>query len=141
MTTLEPDLGPGPSWSSSAEAAMPPTRTPDSSEPEHDEVVAHEHDHSHRDISGGWLRAGTFGAMDGLVTNVALIAGFAGSSVNNDTVVLAGLAGLVAGAFSMATGEYTSVQSQNEALEAEVDVERLELHRHPNAERRELAEM
>lgn len=100
----------------------------------------HDHDHSHRDVSGGWLRAGTFGAMDGLVTNVSLIAGFAGSSAANKTVVLAGLAGLVAGAFSMATGEYTSVQSQNEALEAEVDVERLELHRHPHAELRELAD-
>lgn len=108
--------------------------------PDHAESSAHEHEHAHRDVSGGWLRAGTFGAMDGLVTNVALIAGFAGSSVSDDTVVLAGLAGLVAGAFSMATGEYTSVQSQNEALRAEVDVERLELHRHPNAERQELAE-
>jgi VIT1/CCC1 family predicted Fe2+/Mn2+ transporter len=103
---------------------------------EHD----HGHDHSHRDVNGGWLRAGTFGAMDGLVTNVALIAGFAGSSVNSKTLVLAGMAGLVAGAFSMATGEYTSVASQNEALEAEVNVERLELNRHPKAELRELTE-
>jgi VIT1/CCC1 family predicted Fe2+/Mn2+ transporter len=104
------------------------------------EVVEHDHDHYHRDVSGGWLRAGTFGAMDGLVSNVALISGFAGGNVAPRTVALAGLAGLVAGAFSMATGEYTSVQSQNEALEAEVDVERLELHRHPHAERRELAD-
>src|SRR4051794_9641489 len=110
-------------------------------EQDHLERDHHDHDHTHRDVSGGWLRAGTFGAMDGLVTNVALIAGFAGSAVNTKTVVLAGMAGLVAGAFSMATGEYTSVQSQNEALEAEVDIERLELHRHPNAERQELAEM
>jgi VIT1/CCC1 family predicted Fe2+/Mn2+ transporter len=104
------------------------------------ERVEHDHDHYHRDVSGGWLRAGTFGAMDGLVSNVALISGFAGGNVSSRTVVLAGLAGLVAGAFSMATGEYTSVQSQNEAMEAEVDVERLELHRHPAAELRELAE-
>ncbi len=110
-------------------------------DPSSAELTAHDHDHSHRDVSGGWLRAGTFGAMDGLVSNVALIAGFAGSAVSTDTVVLAGFAGLVAGAFSMATGEYTSVQSQNEALQAEVDIERLELHRHPNAERKELAEM
>src|ERR1700710_1779768 len=61
------------------------------------ETVEHDHDHVHRDVNGGWLRAGTFGAMDGLVTNVALIAGFAGGSVNNKTVVLAGMAGLVAG--------------------------------------------
>jgi VIT1/CCC1 family predicted Fe2+/Mn2+ transporter len=98
----------------------------------------HDHSHTHRDVSGGWLRAGTFGAMDGLVTNAALISGFAGSAVNTRTVVLAGLSGLVAGAFSMATGEYTSVQSQNEAMEAEVDVERLELDRHPKAELAEL---
>jgi vacuolar iron transporter family protein len=104
------------------------------------EMVEHQHDHSHRDVSGGWLRAGTFGAMDGLVTNVAIIAGFAGSSAESKTVALAGMAGLVAGAFSMATGEYVSVQTQNEALEAEVDVERLELHRHPHAELRELAD-
>src|SRR3954467_616569 len=77
---------------------------------EHGHDHEHSHDHTHRDVSGGWLRAGTFGAMDGLVTNVALIAGFAGSDVGNKTVVLAGMAGLVAGAFSMAAGEYTSVQ-------------------------------
>ncbi|MDQ1649927.1 MAG: vacuolar iron transporter family protein [Frankiaceae bacterium] len=104
------------------------------------ERVEHDHDHTHRDVSGGWLRAGTFGAMDGLVSNSALIAGFAGGAVSSKTVVLAGMAGLVAGAFSMATGEYTSVQSQNEAMEAEVDVERLELHRHPAAELQELAD-
>jgi VIT1/CCC1 family predicted Fe2+/Mn2+ transporter len=97
--------------------------------------------HHHRDLSGGWLRAGTFGAMDGLVTNVSLIAGFAGTSAGHKTVLIAGLAGLVAGAFSMATGEYTSVKSQNEALEAEVDLERLELRRHPRAELVELAHM
>jgi VIT1/CCC1 family predicted Fe2+/Mn2+ transporter len=114
---------------------------PGRSEPGPAELVAHEHDHAHRDVSGGWLRAGTFGAMDGLVTNVGLIAGFAGGSAETETLVLAGLAGLVAGSFSMAAGEYTSVRSQNEAFEAEVDVERLELRRHPNAERKELAEM
>src|SRR3954447_22077935 len=79
------------------------------------EMHEHDHDHTHRDVGGGWLRAGTFGAMDGLVTNVSLIAGFAGSAVNSKTVVLAGMAGLVAGAFSIATGEHTSAQSQNEA--------------------------
>src|SRR3954454_10563465 len=149
MTSLEPGVG-TPVDAPQSEAAMPrhlhapdPHRgsDPGHTDPTHAEFIAHEHDHSHRDVSGGWLRAGTFGAMDGLVTNVALIAGFAGGAADTDTVVLAGLAGLVAGAFSMATGEYTSVQSQNEALEAEVDIERLELHRHPNAERQELAEM
>jgi VIT1/CCC1 family predicted Fe2+/Mn2+ transporter len=112
-----------------------------SNQSEHErEMHEHAHDHTHRDVSGGWLRAGTFGAMDGVVTNLSLIAGFAGSHVASKTIVLAGMAGLVAGAFSMATGEYTSVRSQNEALEAEVDVERLELHRHPHAELSELAD-
>jgi vacuolar iron transporter family protein len=94
--------------------------------------------HQHRDVSGGWLRPTVFGAMDGLVTNVSLIAGVGGSGAANHTVVLTGLAGLVAGAFSMATGEYISVSSQNELVEAEVEVERIELRRHPEAERREL---
>ncbi|MFL6138863.1 MAG: VIT1/CCC1 transporter family protein [Frankiaceae bacterium] len=97
-----------------------------------------EHEHHHRDVSGGWLRPTVFGAMDGLVTNVSLIAGVGGSGAAHHTVVLTGLAGLVAGAFSMATGEYISVSSQNELVEAEVEVERLELRRHPEAERREL---
>src|SRR4051812_46031505 len=126
------------------EALADPGRPQRAASSDLDDHTGHEHDHdhghSHRDVNGGWLRAGTFGAMDGLVTNVSLIAGFAGSSVSQRTVVLAGLGGLVAGAFSMATGEYTSVQSQNEALEAEVDIERLELHRHPKAELAELAE-
>src|SRR3954452_10652394 len=148
MTSLEPGVG-TPVDAPQPEAAMPrhlhapdPHRgsDPGHTDPTSAELIAHEHDHSHRDVSGGWLRAGTFGAMDGLVTNVALIAGFAGGAVSSKTVVLAGMAGLVAGAFSMATGEYTSVQSQNEALEAEVDVERLELNRHPKAELRELAD-
>jgi VIT1/CCC1 family predicted Fe2+/Mn2+ transporter len=98
----------------------------------------YERTHRHRDVSGGWLRPTVFGAMDGLVTNVSLIAGVGGSGAAAHTVVLTGLAGLVAGAFSMATGEYISVSSQNELIEAEVEVERIELRRHPEAERREL---
>ena len=97
-----------------------------------------ERDHGHRDVSGGWLRPTVFGAMDGLVTNVSLVAGVGGGGASNHTIVLTGLAGLVAGAFSMATGEYTSVASQNELVAAEVEVERIELRRHPEAERREL---
>ena len=61
--------------------------------------------HSHRDVTGGWLRPAVFGAMDGLVSNVALISGVAGGQGDPNIVVLAGLAGLVAGAFSMAAGE------------------------------------
>jgi vacuolar iron transporter family protein len=97
------------------------------------------HGHEHRDVSGGWLRPAVFGAMDGLVTNVSLIAGVGGAGVHPQTIVLTGLAGLAAGAFSMATGEYVSVSSQNELVAAEVSKEKYELEHHPEAERRELA--
>jgi VIT1/CCC1 family predicted Fe2+/Mn2+ transporter len=96
--------------------------------------------HHHRDVSGGWLRPTVFGAMDGLVTNVSLIAGVGGGGLDRQRIILTGLAGLVAGAFSMATGEYTSVQSQNELVRAEVELERRELRRNPEREKRELAE-
>jgi VIT1/CCC1 family predicted Fe2+/Mn2+ transporter len=94
----------------------------------------------HRDVSGGWLRPTVFGAMDGLVTNVSLIAGVGGGGARPHTIALTGLAGLVAGAFSMATGEWTSVTSQNELVGAEVAMERRELHRAPEAEAEELAQ-
>jgi VIT1/CCC1 family predicted Fe2+/Mn2+ transporter len=97
--------------------------------------------HEHRDVSGGWLRPAVFGAMDGLVTNVSLIAGVGGGGVAPHFIVLTGLAGLAAGAFSMATGEYVSVSSQNELVAAEVRKERYELEAHPEAERKELATM
>jgi VIT1/CCC1 family predicted Fe2+/Mn2+ transporter len=97
--------------------------------------------HDHRDVSGGWLRPTVFGMMDGLVSNFALIAGVAGAHASATDVSLAGLAGLVGGAFSMATGEYVSVQSQNEAAYAELAVEAHELRHNADAELRELAEM
>lgn len=103
--------------------------------------VGAEAHHGHRDVSGGWLRPGVFGVMDGLVSNLALISGVAGAHVAAHTVALTGMAGLIAGAFSMGTGEYTSVRSQNEATLAEVDIERRELHRAPAAELVELAEV
>jgi len=78
----------------------------------------------HRDISGGWLRPAVFGAMDGVVTNASLIAGIGGGGGGHGAIVLTGIAGLIAGAFSMATGEYISVKSQNELTQAEVDLER-----------------
>jgi VIT1/CCC1 family predicted Fe2+/Mn2+ transporter len=97
--------------------------------------------HSHRDVTGGWLRPAVFGAMDGLVSNFALIAGMDGGTESGSKfVVLAGLAGLAAGAFSMAAGEYTSVASQRELARAEIEVERREIIEHPAAEERELAE-
>jgi len=97
------------------------------------------HGHHHRDVSGGWLRPAVFGAMDGLVTNVSLISGVGGAGVSSHTIVVTGLAGLAAGAFSMATGEYVSVSSQNELVEAEVTKERYELEHNPESEARELA--
>ncbi len=92
-------------------------------------------------MSGGWLRPVVFGAMDGLVTNVSLIAGVGGASAAQHIVVLTGLAGLAAGAFSMAAGEFVSVSSQNELVGAEINKERSELENNPVAEQKELAAM
>jgi vacuolar iron transporter family protein len=101
----------------------------------------HDHGHHHRDVSGGWLRPAVFGAMDGLVTNVSLIAGVGGGGGSAHTIILTGLAGLAAGACSMAAGEYVSVSSQNELIYSEVDKERLELQNNAVAEQAELATM
>jgi VIT1/CCC1 family predicted Fe2+/Mn2+ transporter len=79
--------------------------------------------------------------MDGLVTNIALIAGMAGAGAGRRVILLTGVAGLVAGAISMAVGEYTSVRSQNEQVAAEVEKERVELDRNPRTEQRELAQL
>jgi len=97
--------------------------------------------HRHRDVNGGWLRPSVFGAMDGLVSNFALIAGVAGGAASTQVILLAGIAGLAAGAFSMAGGEYVSVASQRELALAEIAVERRELERHPEAELEELAKL
>jgi VIT1/CCC1 family predicted Fe2+/Mn2+ transporter len=97
--------------------------------------------HEHRDVTGGWLRPAVFGASDGLVSNFALIAGVTGGSAGAKVVLLAGLAGLAGGAFSMAAGEYVSVRSQSEQALAEIELERAELLRRPRAEERELAQM
>jgi VIT1/CCC1 family predicted Fe2+/Mn2+ transporter len=96
---------------------------------------------SHRDVTGGWLRPATFGVMDGLVSNFSLVAGVVGGGAAAHSVVLTGLAGLVAGACSMATGEFTSVSSQRELTQAEIAVERRELDRNPGEELRELTLM
>ncbi|MCX5270801.1 VIT1/CCC1 transporter family protein [Streptomyces virginiae] len=103
--------------------------------------TAHRDNHTHRDVNGGWLRPAVFGAMDGLVSNLALMTGVAGGAVAPQTVVITGLAGLAAGAFSMAAGEYTSVASQRELVLAELDVERQQLLGHPVDEMEELAEL
>ncbi|MEU7891255.1 VIT1/CCC1 transporter family protein [Nonomuraea sp. NPDC049152] len=101
-------------------------------------MTAELHRH-HRDVTGGWLRPAVFGVMDGLVSNSALLAGVVGGGASTTAVAIAGLAGLAAGAFSMATGEYTSVASQRELTMAEIAVERMEIARNPEAEERELA--
>ena len=106
------------------------------SDPTH---AAHRDNHTHRDVNGGWLRPAVFGAMDGLVSNLGLMTGVAGSSASSQTIVIAGLSGLAAGAFSMAAGEYTSVASQRELVQAELEVERRELRRSPGEEVQELA--
>ncbi|MFJ8042739.1 VIT1/CCC1 transporter family protein [Kitasatospora sp. NPDC096147] len=93
----------------------------------------------HRDVNGGWLRPAVFGAMDGLVSNFALMTGVVGGAASPGTVIITGLAGLAAGACSMAAGEYTSVASQRELVEAEIEAERLELSRNPQGELAELA--
>lgn len=102
-------------------------------------------DDHHRDVTGGWLRPAVFGAMDGLVSNFALMAGVAGGAAAmgeaRTAVVLAGLAGLAAGAFSMAAGEYTSVASQSELAEQEFENERRELTRNAEGEAKELAQI
>ena len=95
--------------------------------------------HGHRDVSGGWLRPTVFGAVDGLVTNASLIAGVGGGGVSDHAVVLTGVAALVAGAFSMGTGEYVSVTNQNELVLAEVALERRMHAEFPAAEQDELA--
>lgn len=98
----------------------------------------HEYDHSHPDLSGGWLRASVFGAMDGLVSNIALIAGIGAAGASPQTVVLTGAAGLVAGAFSMALGEYASVKTSNEQVDSELEIERQAHARNPQGEENEL---
>jgi vacuolar iron transporter family protein len=95
--------------------------------------------HEHRDITGGWPRAAVFGMSDGLTTNVALILGVAGATTTGTFVRLAGVAGLIAGAFSMAAGEWVSMRAQAELLERELALERRALARHPETERRELS--
>ena len=93
----------------------------------------------HRGDRSGALRAGVFGVNDGLVSNTSLVMGFAGSGAGAAVILFAGLAGLLAGAFSMAAGEYISMRSQREAYEREITLEELELRDDPEAEAEELA--
>ena len=97
-------------------------------------------EHRHRGLGGGGnLRAAVFGINDGLVSNASLILGVAGASADPRVVVLTGVAGMAAGAFAMAAGEYVSVQSQREPYEHQIALERDELKQYPEAEAQELA--
>lgn len=98
-------------------------------------------DHMHRSVSGGLARAAVFGVSDGLVSNVSLVLGFAGSGIDNNVVRLAGIAGAVAGAASMAAGEWVSVSAQNELVLRELEIERREHRVNAEAETAELAAM
>lgn len=84
------------------------------------------------------MRAGVFGANDGLVSNFSLVMGVSGAGVDERFILLTGIAGLLAGAFSMAAGEYVSVNAQRELYERQIEIERHEIDEHPEAERREL---
>jgi VIT1/CCC1 family predicted Fe2+/Mn2+ transporter len=97
--------------------------------------------HDHRDVTGGWLRPAVFGAMDGLISNFSLISGFSGAQASRHLVILSGLGGLVAGAFSMAVGEFVSVASQSDLARAEIEIERHELEHNAAAEQAELADL
>ena len=114
-----------------------------------DGVLEHAHDHEgehhhrhmvhrHRDVTGGTARATVFGISDGLVSNVALILGVAAAAPDRSNVLVAGVAGLLAGAASMAAGEYVSMKAQSELVERELAIERQSLERQPAAETREL---
>jgi VIT1/CCC1 family predicted Fe2+/Mn2+ transporter len=92
----------------------------------------------HRGDRSGALRAGVFGVSDGLVSNTALVMGFAGSGSSRSAILLAGIAGLLAGSFSMAAGEYVSMSSQREMYEREISLEAAELDENPEEEHAEL---
>ncbi len=115
--------------------------------------VSAEHDHPHEDghhraeeehladTASGVIRASIFGVSDGLVSNLALVAGVAGGTSSSEAVILAGTAGLLAGAFSMAAGEYVSVKTQAEVMEKQLELERQHIERFPEEEQAHLARL
>ncbi len=106
-----------------------------------DPTLAPRAEHHHRDVRGGGPRAAVFGISDGLVSNVGLILGVAGADPGSNVVRVAGIAGLIAGAISMAAGEYNSMKVQAELLQRELDMERIELRRNPHVETVELSQI
>ena len=99
----------------------------------------HEEHHHHEKIS--WLRAGVLGANDGLLSTASLLAGVAAGQASHEQILLAGVAALVAGAFSMAAGEYVSVSSQADTQLADLEIERRELKKNPGKELLELRDI
>jgi VIT1/CCC1 family predicted Fe2+/Mn2+ transporter len=99
------------------------------------------HREAHRSGRAGWLRAAVLGADDGIISTASLVIGVAASNASRGAVLVAGLAGLVAGAMSMAVGEYVSVSSQRDAERADVDLERRQLAANPEAELAELTDI
>ncbi|MFZ5615852.1 MAG: VIT1/CCC1 transporter family protein [Pseudomonadota bacterium] len=93
----------------------------------------------HRGAGGGSLRAAVFGVNDGLVSNTSLVMGMAGAALSNDVVFVTGVAGLLAGAFSMAAGEFISMRTQREMFEHQIAQEKEELELYPDEEAEELA--
>jgi len=102
-------------------------------------IPGEHHDEPHRTGRAGWLRAAVLGANDGLISTSSLVIGVAAAEAARGPVLIAGLAGLVAGALSMAAGEYVSVSSQADVERADLEQERRALESHPEAEREELA--
>jgi VIT1/CCC1 family predicted Fe2+/Mn2+ transporter len=96
------------------------------------------HREHHKLSSVGWLRAAVLGANDGIVSTASLVLGVAASDATHHAILVSGVAGLVAGAMSMATGEYVSVQSQADTEQAALEVERIELRENPKSEHQEL---
>jgi VIT1/CCC1 family predicted Fe2+/Mn2+ transporter len=99
------------------------------------------HHEEHRAHRVGWLRAAVLGANDGIVSTASLIIGVAAASATHENILLAGVAGLVAGAMSMAAGEYVSVSSQSDTENADLELERLSLEENFESEQEELAEI
>lgn len=99
------------------------------------------HEEHHRTHRSGWLRAAVLGANDGIVSTASLIVGVAAADASRENIVLAGTAGLVAGALSMAAGEYVSVKSQEDTEQADLKIEREALANNREEEQEELAEI
>lgn len=99
------------------------------------------HHEKHKFQHIGWLRASVLGANDGIVSTASLIVGIAASNSGRQAILIAGVAGLVAGAMSMAAGEYVSVSSQSDTEKADLEMERKEIERNPKGETKELAEI